>query len=202
MLQIIRDEHYLTDKNANRFVVALQKEGFKQDINIKTITIHKQEEISDIDFTFPTIVIEPFGYTKPKSYNDVDKDTTAKVVFNIIKNNCEYDTYSSNILLIGRGETVNKPLLNMLVNNINANITIINSKTYKDDLQYYLENVDIIVCSTNSNVECDFYIVSDLLIDVGNTFDCNKCSINKTYKMKDIGKLTVQQIIKNAKEII
>lgn len=199
MLQIIRNEHYLTDKNANRFIMALQKEGFKQEVDIKIITIHKQEEICEIDFTLPTIIIEPFSYVKPKSYNDADKDTTAKVVFSILKDNIkEGDT----ITLIGRGKTVGIPLSNMIRDNLNVNLIQTNSYTNYYDLSEFISISDVVICCTNNEILYGYYMNNNLLIDIGNTFNYRNGEPDIVYKMKDIGKLTVQQIIKNAKEIM
>lgn len=204
MLQIIRSESSLDIPNANRFINALCNEGFKQNIEYKIITIHKQEEIYDICCGQPSIFIQPFEYEIPSQFDwyNADENTTAKVIFDIIAEDIKYDTYTPNILLIGRGETVNKPLINMLLNNTNANLIVTNSQTSEDDLYDLLNVSDIIVCATNKEVTIPCQLNERLVFDVGNTISnidiFHKCRI---YKRGDIGKLTVQQIIKNAKEM-
>lgn len=198
-LQIIRDSKFLTDGNANRFVMALQKEGFQQNIKTTIRTIYKREELFEIDWLLPTIIIEPFQYILPvKEYNNADKDTTAKIVFNILKDNVkDGDT----VTLIGRGKTVGVPLSNMIRDNLNVNLIQTNSHTKYFDLKHFINNSEIIICCTNSMICYSLCVDNDMLIDVGNTFNYNKeySSIDKIYKRKDIGRLTVQQIFKNIK---
>lgn len=198
-LQIIRDSKFLTDGNANRFVMALQKEGFQQNIKITIRTVYKREELFEIDWQKPTIIIEPFKYVLPvKEYNNADKDTTAKIVFNILKDNVkDGDT----VTLIGRGKTVGVPLSNMIRDNLNVNLIQTNSHTTHCDLSMFMNNSKCVICCTNNMVNYDDYVGTRILIDVGNTFkyDDEYNSIDKIYKRKDIGKLTVQQIFKNVK---
>ena len=196
-LQIIRDSKFLTDGNANRFVMALQKEGFQQDIKTTIRTIYKREELFEIDWQKPTIIIEPFNYVLPvKEYNNADKDTTAKIVFNILKDNVkDGDT----IILIGRGKTVGIPLSNMIRDNLNVNLIQTNSHTKRCDLESLINNSEYVVCCTNNIIEYNAFLDTNMLIDIGNTFNYDNGGFNKIYKRKDIGKLTVQQIFKNIK---
>lgn len=196
-LQIIRDSKFLTDGNANRFVMALQKEGFQKDIKTTIRTIYKRDDLFEIDWQKPTIIIEPFKYVLPvKEYNNADKDTTAKIVFNILKDNVkDGDT----VTLIGRGKTVGVPLSNMIRDNLNVNLIQTNSYTKHCDLESLINNSDCIVCCTNNVIKYNAFLDTNMLIDVGNTFNYDNGGFYKIYKRKDIGKLTVQQIFKNIK---
>lgn len=196
-LQIIRDSKFLTDGNANRFVMALQKEGFQQNIKTTIRTIYKREELFEIDWLLPTIIIEPFQYILPvKEYYNADKYTTAKIVFNILKDNVkDGDT----VTLIGRGKTVGVPLSNMIRDNLNVNLIQTNSYTKHCDLESLINNSEYVVCCTNNIIEYNAFLDTNTLIDVGNTFNYDNGGFDKIYKRKDIGKLTVQQIFKNVK---
>lgn len=199
MFQIIRSENSVNNSNSNRFVNALVKECFQQNVGYKIITIHKEEELYKFDESQPTIFIQPFEFEIPSHWN-MDINTTAKVIFDIISTKV-LEEEEPTILLIGRGETVNKPLQEMLKNTY-ANLIITNSHTSKAQLYDFLNISDVIVCATNKEVKIPGVYYAKVVFDAGNTINNIDAhfTYSTIYNRKSIGKLTVQQIIQNVKE--
>ena len=107
------------------------------------------------------------------------RPATATGIFNFI--NSYYEKKDTVILVIGRGKTVGRPLVDMC---INYGYTVINtnSKTYKWDLNELLSTADIVVgASSESNIldDEDFKHIHPLLIDTGHNFDVYNIAVKK-----------------------
>lgn len=80
----------------------------------------------------------------------------------------KYDFKSKNAVIINRSNIVGKPLVNLLLNK-DCNVVVLHSKTSKKDMQYYLNNADLVISAIGKK-----YILSEynfkkdaVLIDVG-----------------------------------
>ena len=196
MLNIVRDKTHLTDKNANLFCKALTKEGERQGVEINTIIVDSQENTYNIDFNKPTIVIDPFDFIPVKCFNNVDLDTTATVCFDIIK-----DLPPSNVILIGRGN-IGRVIADLIIDESNHTLTVANSKTTQEYLEKLVKDADIIINTSTSEIHTNLPMFDKMLIDINNNFKCNVDTLSSCvyWNMRDIGKLTVQQIISRAKD--
>lgn len=74
-----------------------------------------------------------------------------------------------NAVVIGRSNIVGKPMAKLLLEE-SANVTVLHSKTSRNDMERYIANADIIVVATGKQGLLDFsfqYKPSALVIDVG-----------------------------------
>lgn len=191
MLQILKDTT-IEDKNRDLFIKSLIRECERQDVEYIILT-----PPCEYNYMKPLVITDPYTYPKPFQYNNVDLDTTANVVFDIIK-----DLPPSNVVLIGRGN-VGKPLIDMIVNKSNHTLSIANSHTEEWCLDELIQNADIIINTSTNEIIHKWYIDGKTIIDINNNFKfmvSHGKRPNKLYNMSDIGKLTVQQIISRAKE--
>ena len=84
-------------------------------------------------------------------------------------NAINYDLCSKNALVIGRSNIVGKPLASLLLK-ANANVTVVHSKTKKEDMKRYIENSDIICIAIGKKHYLDEsynYKKDAVVIDVG-----------------------------------
>ena len=74
-----------------------------------------------------------------------------------------------NALVIGRSNIVGKPMANLLLNK-DMNVTVIHSKTTKEDFKFYIEHADLIVVSVGKEalLKNEFNFKNEaVVIDVG-----------------------------------
>ena len=189
MLQIVKDTN-VEDKNRDLFIKSIIRECKEQDVKYKLVT---QEDYLDVDK--PTIITDPYTYSKPMIYNNVDLDTTSNVIFDIIK-----ELPSSEILLIGRG-LIAHPLISMIIDKTNHTLTVANSHTTTTHLQNLIDDADIIINTSTSVIHTNLPMNNKLVIDINNNFQCNIDMISKGnyYNMRSIGKATVSKIVSNSK---
>lgn len=122
-----------------------------------------------------------------------------------------YNLTNKNVIIIGRSDLVGKPLAQMMLKE-NANVTLLHSKTSKENLRLCLQNADIVVCATghrNTLTNEDFAqnaFKPDLVFDVGINFndegklvgDCeNLTYCEKTPVPNGVGLLTRLAVIEN-----
>lgn len=74
----------------------------------------------------------------------IDPATPKGIVTYLEDNN--FDFKGKNALVIGRSNIVGKPMAQLLLNK-DMNVTIIHSKTNKEDFRFYVEHADLIVVS-------------------------------------------------------
>ena len=89
-------------------------------------------------------------------------------IITYLKDN-EFDFKGKNALVIGRSNIVGKPMAKLLLEQ-DMNVTIVHSKTTKDDMNFYLRHADLIVVAVGK--ECflsnDFELnKNSIIIDVG-----------------------------------
>lgn len=80
-----------------------------------------------------------------------------------------YDLTGKNALVIGRSNIVGKPLAHLLLK-ANANVTVVHSKTSKEDMHRYIKNSDIICIAIGKKAYLDEtyeYKKDAIIIDVG-----------------------------------
>lgn len=96
-----------------------------------------------------------------------------------------------NVVIIGRGETSGRPMAT-LFRNLNANVTILHSKTSPEDLEFYVKHADIVVsCVGKRNLlKADWFKEDSIVIGVGFTYDENgKQHLDfEADEVKEIGK--------------
>lgn len=189
MLQILKDTT-IEDKNRDLFIKSLIRECERQDVEYIILT-----PPCEYNYMKPLVITDPYTYLKPFQYNNADLDTTANVVFDIIK-----DLPSSNTLLIGRGN-VGRVIANLIIDGSNHTLSVANSKTTQEYLEKLVKDADIIINTSTAPIHTTISVCDKIIIDINNNFDflTDKRDV-KLYDMKHIGKLTVQQIISRAKE--
>lgn len=84
----------------------------------------------DVDGFNPLSTIEP---------------ATPKGIVTFLEDN-DFDFKGKNALVIGRSNIVGKPMAHLLLNK-DMNVTVVHSKTTKEDLRFYIEHADLIVVS-------------------------------------------------------
>lgn len=79
-----------------------------------------------------------------------------------------YELKSKNVVILGRSNIVGKPAALLFLKE-DANVTILHSKTLKEDREYYLHNADIIVVAVGIKHFLDYPHLkkSALVVDVG-----------------------------------
>lgn len=80
-----------------------------------------------------------------------------------------YDFNGKNALVIGRSNIVGKPMAKLLLND-NANVTVVHSKTKKEDFEFYLKKADLIVVAIGKQHYLDHsyqYNPDAVIVDVG-----------------------------------
>ncbi len=85
------------------------------------------------------------------------------------------DLLGKNAVVIGRSNIVGKPMARMLLNR-SANVTVLHSKTTREDMFRYIENADIIVVAVGKKYLLDDsfkYKETAVIIDVGINRDEN-----------------------------
>lgn len=189
MLQILKDTT-IEDKNRDLFIKSLIRECERQDVEYIILT-----PPCEYNYMKPLVITDPYTYPKPFQYNNADLNTTANVVFDIIK-----DLPPSEILLIGRGN-VGRPLIDMIIDKSNHMLSIANSRTTNEHLQVLIKNADIIINTSTTPIHTTTPVCDKMIIDINNNFDflTDKNDV-ELYDMKYIGKLTVSKIIARAKE--
>lgn len=80
----------------------------------------------------------------------------------------KFDFVGKNAVVIGRSNIVGKPMANLLINE-SCNVTVLHSKTSKEDMKKYLGSADLIVSAIGKKYILDGYEYkkSSYLIDVG-----------------------------------
>lgn len=169
MLQILVDPH-IEDKNRDLFTHALIKECKEQGEDYLIIK-------NPLCFRtyYPYVITEPYNRDELHKFAvrgmlDVDQDTTANVILELIK---KYEAVDcATVLVIGRGKVVGRPLIDLLISKTNLSISIANSYTEEGDLGLMAAAADIIVNATNSSVNLvDIEVKDKVIIDVGNTLE-------------------------------
>ncbi|MCT4642311.1 MAG: bifunctional 5,10-methylenetetrahydrofolate dehydrogenase/5,10-methenyltetrahydrofolate cyclohydrolase [Bacteriovoracaceae bacterium] len=133
---------------------------------------------------------------------------TPKGIVNLLKN-YKIEVEGKNVVIIGRGFIVGKPLA-LLLQNLNATVTICHSKT--KDIKSYTRNCDIIICAIGKAnfIDKSFLGKNQILIDVGinKTKDGKFCGDINFNDVKDhvqavtpvpggVGPMTVYSLIEN-----
>ena len=201
MLRIIRDRDFLSDKNATLFIKALIKECGNNNIECEVLSINNIEAAKELskDILTPTILIDPMNKEYKELFKhcyDADSNTTAKVCCELIK-----DIKPANVLLIGRGNIGSK-LSEFILNKTDHTLTVVNSHTEEGYIQYLIDNSDIVINTSTSVIEVNKHISMDnkVIIDINNNLKINNVDdALKYYNIKDIGKLTVKEIISRSK---
>lgn len=196
MLQIVMEMHKGFD-DRDRFMKAIVSECKKKN---KEYTIVTKE--SDFDYELPYVIIEPCtmagGWGRLNPMLNCDDFATASEIVGLVKN---YSN-NANVLVIGRGELVGKPVVNILMDETNSQISVVNSHVGLNSLINKIENADIIINGSSSVLRYDGGdIVDKLIIDANDNFK-NVFPPMMRYGMRDIGKLTVQRIVKNYIELM
>ena len=97
----------------------------------------------------------------------IDPATPKGIVTFLEDNN--FDFKGKNALVIGRSNIVGKPMANLLLNK-DMNVTVVHSKTSKEDFKFYIEHADLIVISVGKQalLKNEFNFKKDtIVIDVG-----------------------------------
>lgn len=93
---------------------------------------------------------------------------TPKGIINYLKH-CGTDFVGKNAVVIGRSNIVGKPMARLLLKE-NCNVTVLHSKTTKEDMHRYIANADIIVVAVGKPYflnESFTYKQSAVIVDVG-----------------------------------
>lgn len=192
MLNIVKDLN-VTDKWRDSFVSALCKECNLQGVEYQVLS---HNDIYDkFDIHTPCVITDPYEHKKPLIYNNADLDTTSHVIFDIIK-----DIKPSETLLIGRGK-IATPLIGMIIEKTNHTLTVANSHTTSEHLQTLIEDADIIINTSTSEIHTNLPMFNKVLIDINNNFKCNQLTLFKDnhYNMSKVGKATVSKIVERAR---
>lgn len=190
MLQIVVDER-IEDKNRDLFVKALIGGCKRHGIEY---TIVKTENTFAINR--PYVVTEPnnFNLVLRKRY-DCDNFATARGIITLLPDE------PTDILLIGRGKLIGRPLIDFITDTTNHTLSILNSKTHKDLSHLRMCEASIIINSSTSEIQFDSgSMMFKILIDVNNNFK-HKYNAAEKYDMRDLGKITVDTIMNTYKKI-
>lgn len=138
---------------------------------------------------------------------------TATAIVKILESlNSRINYEGLNAVVIGRSNIVGKPIA-VLLQQMNMNVTMLHSKTSKDDLAWYCRNADVIVVATghpNTITEAELFNSCPIIIDVGINRDENgklcgdvseevkqKCSSCYTSVPGGVGPCTVACVLYN-----
>lgn len=136
---------------------------------------------------------------------------TPKGIINYLKSE-KISFIGANAVVIGRSNIVGKPMAKLLLQE-SANVTILHSKTSKEDMKFYLKHADIIVVAVGKKyfVNSSFDLKPEcVLVDVGiNRVDgvlCGDIEPNLKVRMQTpvpggVGLLTRLTLIENLLEV-
>lgn len=185
------------DKNTKSFLCALTKKGATMGVSV--VPILPEDLVRYLDTKAPALVATPYGLTPPHLYNNVDTQTTASVIFNILQKNIQGENV--NVLLLGCRGSVGKPLSAWVRDNLNVNCIAVNSHVSEEHLNQLVSIADYIVCTTSPNAVINIHpktIKSTaMIIDaVGNmTSYSSDCKVYVSRKI--IGDLSVESMLQS-----
>ena len=95
------------------------------------------------------------------------KACTPRGIIDYLKYN-KIDILGKNVVVIGRSNIVGKPMASLLTKE-SANVTVLHSKTTREDMKFYLEHADIIVVAIGKKWLVDGYSFKPdaIIVDVG-----------------------------------
>jgi methylenetetrahydrofolate dehydrogenase (NADP+)/methenyltetrahydrofolate cyclohydrolase len=186
-------EHLNQDKGISGFIVQLPLPSHINEQKImKAIAPEK-----DLD-----------GFNKQSN----TKPATPFGIYSYLKD-MNYDFVGKNAVVIGRSDIVGKPMASLLLKE-SMNITVIHSKTSKEDKHYFIKNADLIVVATGCRNTLDNsyeFKENAIIFDVGINLDdqnklCGDCSKNLKVAFQSpvpggVGLLTRLALIKNIFEL-
>lgn len=82
---------------------------------------------------------------------------------------CEFDLAGKDVCILGRSETVGKPLAQMMMD-ADATVTVVHSKSNKRAKDFYSHNVDLVVSAVGKPKFLNCYSIHVPVIDVGINF--------------------------------
>lgn len=193
MLQIVVDKS-IEDKYRDKFVSAIIGTCLREGIFYGVVTSEKSFCINE-----PYVITEPCTFMDRLVLHDVldcDRYATANVIMDILDIKEVKD-----ILVIGRGKLIGKPVVDMIIKNTNHQVSIVNSHVGHWKLKEKISACDVIVNGSTSPIRYSGKnICSKIIVDPGNTFNSLYLPCHQ-YFMKEIGKATVDKIAENYKKI-
>lgn len=150
-------------------------------LNSKTIinTIHPKKDVDGLT-----------DYNQIRLFHNENTmvPCTPKGILRLLKE-YQISLQDKNVVLLGRGALVGKPLLPLLLKE-NANVMVCHSKT--SDLKKYTKNADVLICATNQPnlISKDMVKKDGIVVDVGIFYD------TKTHKIYGNVKKEVEDIVK------
>lgn len=209
---------HFTEIATNESVANLIRE-YNEDPSVTGIILQSPIP-SFLDYDYLTNLIDPSkdvdGFTKENVYNlYLNKDTimpcTVKGIIKLLEYN-DINLRGKNVLIIGRGNIVGKPLA-LALENKDATVTLAHSKTI--DLSHLAASSDIIIsaCGVPKLVNESFVNENSIVVDVGISYVDGKIVGDVDYEaIKDrvfyitpnpggVGPLTVAMIIDNLIEM-
>lgn len=181
----------IVDDNANRFVKALKKCAKEKNIEV--------EEVFSIDGyskDIPHVVVEPNSWAlecKDEINHALNCDDNAVVqsIIQLIK-----DISYTHVLVIGRGVTVGKPLVNAIMEQTNHAVTVMNSHSGIDHLVEMIHSCPIIINASPAKIKLSRDLGYAYILDVSGTFKHTDLEHKTLYvSMRDIGRRTVRYIM-------
>lgn len=209
---------YFSEKTTNEKIAEVI-DDLNKDPNVTGIIIQSPIP-SHLDYEYLTNLIDPKkdvdGFTKENIYNlYLNKDTlmpcTVKGIIKLLEYN-KIELKGKNVLIIGRGNIVGKPL-SLALENKDATVTLAHSNTV--GLSTVARTSDIIICACGvpKLVNSSFVNEKSIVIDVGISYVDGKIVGDVDYEdIKDkvlyitpnpggVGPLTVAMIIDNLIEL-
>ncbi len=188
IIQVNHDEAsnaYIKGKIKDASEVGFNARLLKLDENISELELLKEINKANDDRSIHGIIVQ---MPLPKHINplhvkmmisvakDVDgfhplsnfEPCTPLGIINYLKAN-EVDFTGKNAVVIGRSDIVGKPMAKLLLKE-NSNVTVLHSKTSKEDMKFYVSHADIIVIAIGKAGFLDnsfIYKKSAIIVDVG-----------------------------------
>lgn len=146
---LLRIEQSNNNDEIDGFIVQLPLPNQIDETKVKQAVSPKK----DVDGFNPLSIIDP---------------ATPKGIVTYLEDN-KFDFKGKNALVIGRSNIVGKPMAQLLLNK-DMNVTVVHSKTTRDDLKFYIEHADLIVVSVGKEafLKNEFNFKKNVVvIDVG-----------------------------------
>ena len=163
------------DKMTNGILVQLP---LPSHINVNRI-MEEIDPIKDVDCFTPTNIGKYIlGYN-----GDNILPCTPRGIISVLNHEFGKNLAGMNVVVLGRSSIVGRPIANILSQHpFNANVTIVHSKTPKEDLIRYCSNADIIISAVGKHGVVD--LVHDFIDDTG---DYHYCTLKEKLTIIDVG---------------
>lgn len=196
-VRIIMDEKAKADRGANAYCKKLgldfQREGIEWMISSQSPYMLSCENK-------PFIHVQPSDHPTVVCEHNLDVDTTAKELINIVMG-CYTVQGVSKVHVIGRGDIGGYVYRELSKCNTVFSTTMTSSSDHPEDVQACIDKADIIVSCAPFGMKLSYEVSDKTILDAGKNFNDLRFDAGRYIDAGTIGTMSLQHIIRNYKEL-